>query len=473
MRTGIVALLMLACLASPRTGSAETLSDSERLSQPLPKTFQRPRVLLYPPISLIGLESRQARDGSFEATWTAMITEFSAHRNIDIVWPQDVVKLVQRRPNYALLKAESVKRAEWGKESYSEVRLRDAIKKLSDSFDALLEIEYHLEGSNHVAEIALLLAQAQLEDGRTAESEAAFRLALLMNPNLSLKSGFDRPDAIRTLERVRLKMMNSDSLVEARDRLHSPSLERSTVKTSVRTYFTSDAVVAVIRTPSGRQIERQRLTDDSTGDASRLVSRIAATLPFGYERKVRERRRFYVDTTMGGLGYASTPLGFFPHYQLSGSMNLVLGNAVSLEGSLHASNSGRDWSEHLREDLITLRARLMAGGQITRRRWSIFAHLGLEVGHRSAVIITTNVDCKFFSREDNIPPALCDFDSDFDRSEGSILMGLAATAGGRLVLTRRLFAVTRLDVSNHLIQSTAHEFQWPLGVHLGLGYQLK
>ena len=180
----------------------------------------------------------------------------------------------------------------------------------------------------------------------------------------------------------------------------------------------------------------------------------------------------YLDTGFNSFFFANSPLAIFPHGGLSTSAALILFKRLSIEGNFTLSASGRDAQEHLRADITTARFRVSGGIHGRSKRLSGFAHLGLQVDRQSEVIITTNVACKYFSREDNVPPILCNFDSDFNQTAPSWSVGPAISIGGRIRLLASLYLIARLNAATYIYTSNENDLDWPLGGSISLGYRL-
>ena len=447
--------------------------DAEQLSRPLPTAFNQTKVLIYPAVSFAALASP---DGSVKedqgALERAVLEQLKSYANLRIYSPDTVRVGVRKRKGYDMNRAEALERARWGQESYSQVRLPSAIKKLKSALMLLIEIEYHLENPLAVAQIALTLGQALLEAGQVSEAADAFKHALVLQPTLRMRRDYDRPDAIKAFEQARRGLAKAGDAPERRDALADLSVKRANIRTSIRTYLLPQEIVAVIRTPQGRQIERQAISDDHVGDASRIASRIFATLPFGYLSRARQTKSLFIDTGFSGFTYATSPVGAFPHFGLQTNATFVVAEKLSLEGTLQLGSSARDRHEHLRKNLNTVRARVAAGLHSTWGRWSGFAHFGLQVDYQSEVVITTTVACKYFTPSDDVPPTLCDFDDDFDRSDGTWSVGGGVSIGARFRVLDPIFLVIRVSGAAYAFQTEPTDFAWPVGASFALAYQL-
>ncbi len=465
----IVAMLVI----SFSTAWGKTQSDTARLSHPLSDEFRRTKVLLYPPITFAGLENSKVHQSALEdPLWSNLSGELQKYANLKLYLPEVVRDGIRKRRRYAVNRAEALERAKWGKEAYGEVRLKSAIDKLKSAIKLLVEIEYYQEDSLQLARIVLTLGQALLEAGHLTDARDAFKKTLLIQPSIRMRKGFDRADAVKAFEAARRSLIEAGDAVLMRDLLAETSGKRANIRTSVRTYLSKDEAVIVIRTPQGRQVERLQRTQDPQADGSRLASRIFATLPFGYAPENMRGRRLFLDTGFGAFAYANSPVGLVPHFAVQTNSTLIVADKLSLEASLQLASSGRDHHEHLRKDLNTVRVRFGAGSQIEWNRWSLFGHIGLQVDYQSPVLITTTVACKYFSKEDQVPTTLCDFDGDFDRSDASWSVGGGASLGARVMLAKPIYLIARASTAAFAFQTAANDFSLPLGVSISLGYQL-
>ena len=453
--------------------------DIMRLSAPMPPEFKRTTVSIFPLLDGDQLKSRVPNDRPPPKAWTAFVKALSNYSNLRIRAPRSTSLRFRSAVNrYGPYRA-ARRLAARGVREFGEVRLKDAERTLGEAIKTLIELRVHLIEKRFVAKLCLTRGQALLESKRPTDAEAAFQLALRLDPTVRMKSGYDHPKAVAAFDDARRSLLRRDD---------SPSLRNTSALTSAYstsrrpTYYRwvghgvygrrdGQALEIVIDSPRGVQLERQRLTDSPEKDGELLASRVHATLPFGrWSRRKGGYLKVMSDVGFSGFAYLTSPVGGVPHYGVSSTFGLLVGGRLSLEANVQLSVSGRDFHEHLRENLTTLQLRLGGGIRGRSGRFGGAVHLGLSVDRLSEVVITTTPACKYFTPKDGVPRTLCDFERDFDRTEAAWSVGPSISIEGRFKLLDQLEFVTRVYATVDVFRTVEHGFAWPVGATTGLGY---
>ncbi|MEE2789605.1 MAG: hypothetical protein VX589_19860 [Myxococcota bacterium] len=462
---------MMMCVAWCPHAAAQAVSDEQLLSATLPEDFRYQRVEIYPIVDqrLIGASLEGKTPPQSPAVWRYFLEEISTFHNLTIVSPAATRAALRQRltTNRELRQALEIGRT--GIAAYREVRLVEAEPLLKDALNRLINLDYHVVAPEEVAQIALKLGQTHLEGKRKLSAQTYFQRALLIHPILRLNPDYDHPATIIAFEKVRAELTEQKYTTPPR----FGTFQRIPALGSVvRARLTNAFVELLVISKRGIQTFRQPLTSVPRADASRLASKLFACLPRGRAPRPLANAQLLLDSGFSGSLYTQSPLAPFANLGLSVTTNLILFERLSIEGNAEVSASGRDAQEHLREDLTTLNLRLGVGLQGVSGRLSGFAHLGLQVERLSAVVITTSVACKYFSRGDEVPTNLCDFDSDFNRTPPAWSVGPALSIGGRIRLIAGLHLIARVSAATFIFSTEDTGFDWPIGASIALGYQL-
>jgi len=367
-----------------------------------------------------------------------------------------------------------------GTREFGDVRLAAAEKSIGTAMRLLTSLRYHMVNPSFLAKLSITRGQALLEAKRPADAESAFQFALSIQPSVRLRSGFDHPQAVSAFEAARLSMIRSASDVTGNAgssiaALGSKTLNRIFYRWTGNAIYgrlTENQLEVVIDSPRGIQVERQTLTSNPVLDGEQLASRIHAALPFGrVSRDSRSSSDVLMNVGFAGFTHLKSPVGLVPNYGVNSTGAVVLAQGLSVEVDTQLSISGRDFHEHLREDIMSFQFRLGLGARGRIGRFSGSAHLGLQLDRLSEVVITTTAACKYFSPQDAVPRTLCDFQRDFDRIAASWSLGPALSLEGRFNLFDQVDLVARISAATYVFRTVEHDFAWPVGATAGLGYR--
>ncbi|MCB9551596.1 MAG: hypothetical protein H6705_06885 [Myxococcales bacterium] len=257
----------------------------------------------------------------------------------------------------------------------------------------------------------------------------------------------------------------------------SPPAPRSPPSAPARTSSAPASSPTASKSPSAPPPASASRPNPSTAtpiDAgSRLASRVRACLPFGWApRTVGHRARLFLDAGFDSYAFAHNPVEAFPNVGVAVHLSWLAAARLSLD--LHASlaTGERDPQEHLRQDIATARLWLGPGYDWQSDRFRATAHVGVEVATMSPVVLTTNAACKYWPPGAQVPPVLCDHDTDIDRFDRAWLVGPAITLGGTVRLVDQIYLALRVTGATYLFESADNGFGRPIGGSLALGYRL-
>jgi len=355
---------------------------------------------------------------------------------------------------------------ERGYANYREVRLKETISDLKLAIQIFKELGQEIIKPREVARALLTLGQAQLEQGEPLDAARSFQEALWIDPSLRLRPGYDHPEAVKSLEEARFYLIQQSQLRgNTRPLPQRPPKEHFLLIARLH----PDRLEIAIHSRRGLSFEQQSLELPPREGASRLASRIRACLPFGHRPKRQRRRHLYVDVGLESSLFLKAPVESFYSVGLGLSLEWLFAEHLSLALSGGISNSNRDYSEDLREDLLSLHLFLGPGYHGRWGRLSYSGHLGAELGFFDELIQTTNPACKFFSVEDQPPLGLCDHQRDVQRTPQNFSLGPALSLGLKLKLVGPTFMALSLRGSSFVYERYESGLGYPVGGYLGLG----
>lgn len=476
-RVWLAALALLVCI--PGLGhSATPVSDVEVLGRGLPDGFQRPRILIFPLIDQRQLRvdeqvGTSAAEMPLPAAWTAFLETLERTPNLGVLGPANTRRLLQKDRAYQSALALAVKAMNRGYRDFREVRLSSAVESLETAIAALIALEHQVVRPREVARACLTLGLAHLEQKSDSSAENAFRQALLIDPSLRLRPGYDHPKAILAFARARQSLTKTAPPPPPGFSARSPSSRGTKARYEIRARALPNRLELTIRSPVGVRVESQPLSENPSDDGSRLASRVIACLPFGSAPSTALfNPELTLDAGFGSFVFAQAPVSAFANLGIGVNLSYLAAPNISMEVDLTLSNSNRDRQEHLRRDVGTWRLRTGPGFQWKRGGLRLFGHIGIEMAGHSAFEFTTNPACKYFSPDDQLPPVLCDFDRETEQNPSTWFLGASVSMGARLTLVRQFYIAGRLNAVGYAFESRRSTLAWPIGAYLGLGYRL-
>jgi hypothetical protein len=292
------------------------------------------------------------------------------------------------------------------------------------------------------------------------------RAALLLDPTLKLREGYDRPDAVAALERARAALLAA----ETRPREFTVADTSRTVAIYGR--VVGERLEVAIHSAGTLTVEAQPLGADPAADGDRLASRVWACLPFGSApRKRGHRSEVLLDAGFGYHIFTTAPVTF-GNFGIGANLSWLVAPHLTLDAQLSVANSGRDAEEDLRQDIVSSRLFLGPGYSTGTSRLRGAVNVGLEAAVASEVVLTSSAACKYFTEDDAPPSALCDHDRQIDRGDAGLLMGAGLSVSGGVRLVNQVFLTLRLHVAHYLFDPSGTELGLPVGGQVALGYRL-
>jgi tetratricopeptide (TPR) repeat protein len=470
-------LAALVALGGPAVAAAASPdSDAERLVDGLPKNFEEPVVVLLPlldqrPLALDGATAELEPPPA----WKAFMADLSGKANLDLVDEREAIERLRREPSYqrGLQAAQAI--AYRGQGQHREVRLKEAAQTLAEAIAAFRRIGHHVVDPREVARASLTRGLALLEQGDELQAAAAFEEALMLDPGLRLRPGFDRQETIDVFERTRQQLLaeGPPPPTEAGpDRRRLAGLPSPAVVVRARVVpgrgEQPDRLEVSYRVSGGLQEDVQPLGGDPADDGSRLASRVWACLPFGKApRAPRERRYFYLDSGFTWFTYLRAPVELFSNFGAGVSASWMFAPNFTLDARVSLTNSNRDREEDLRADVATIRGALGTGYTATWGRLRLFASVGFEAASPDEVVTTGVAACKYFEPEPGGPCA----PGEIDRVGRTLHIGAAVGVGASLRLVDDLSLTLRVDGAEYFYETDDDGLGRPLGAQLGLGWR--
>ena len=458
--------------------AAGPVSDIESVGVGLPDGFKRPQIVVYPLIDQRRLEiDEQVGTSATEMfppeAWQAFLDTLGQAPNLSIRRPANTRRSLQNDRAYQSALALAVKAMNRGYRDFREVRLESAVESLETAIAALLALEHQVVRPREVSRACLTLGLAHLEQKNDSSAESAFRQALLIDPSLRLRPGYDHPKALLAFARARQALTKGGPPPPPGFSARSPSNGGNGARYEIRARALPDRLELTIRSPVGVRVESEPLGDDPAEDGSRLASRVIACLPFGHAPNVAAfSPELTLDAGFGSFLFARAPVSAFANLGVGVNLSYLAAPSISMEVDLALSNSNRDRQEHLRRDVGTWRVRAGPGFQWQGGRFRLFAHVGVEVAGHSAFEFTTNPACKHFSPADELPTVLCDFDREIEHNDSAWFLGASVSMGARVTLVRQFYIAGRVNAAGYAFESQRSALSWPVGGYIGLGYRM-
>lgn len=475
----VVALCALGVLAAwlAPADAATPESDAARLNAGLPPGFRRPQVVIYPLVDQRQLTVDEQDGTSAEAlpppaVWTALVDTLRDAPNLAVETPALTQRAITDDLGYRRALELAQATAERAHRDYREVRLEAAAEGFEAAIDAFIKLEHHVVAPREVARAALTRGLALLESGQPVLAERALRQALLIDPRLRLRPGYDQPRAIEALDAARRSLLTDGPPAPDDFSARTPLPPQRARAYVLRARALPDRIEVTVRSAAGISVESEPTTGEPADAASRLATRIHACLPFGRApHRPGHRARLHLDAGFDSYAFAQNPVDPFANVGVAVHASYLAASHLSLD--LHASlaTGERDPQEHLRQDVTTLRMWLGPGYDRQSGRLRLSAHVGVEVAMMSPIELTTNAACKYFGPGE-APSVLCDVDTDIDRFDRAWLVGPALTLGASVRLVDQVYLAMRVSAATYLFESVDNGFGAPVGGSLALGYRL-
>ena len=471
-------ILATSCLIGARVYAAPK-SDVAQLRTQLPTNFERQVVSIFAATDFAHLRNRPSSATSLPDYAQQLATALSAYQNLRVFGPKSSQKRLRRKLNRLVQFKRAKNRVRLGQKAFEEVRLADSARLLGEATTSLIALRYHLIEPDKVAAILVMRGQAYLESKKVIEAQTAFSRALQLAPAYRLNRELERPELVNAFEQARIRLLRTQGGRSLSQGINFTqelgALEaryQSWTGHSIYLSVHEQQLEVVIDSPFGVQIERQALSTNTTSDIERLASRIHATIPFGQVSKRHLPSLFAFDIAMTAGAHAATPVGLLPNYGVAGGIRLRTTEGITLRAGGLVALSNRDFHEHLRENVVITRTDISGGYEWSAPRFMLGVNLGVQLERLSAITMTTNPACKYFSSRSDVPSALCDFDSEVDSIAASWSVGPMAGGEVAFALSKRLWVAGRIQSAVSLFKTVETDFDWPFTVSFGVSYNV-
>lgn len=481
--TWAVLLATLLALWAQLAGAAPA-PDAARVLAPMPDTFKRPTVLVYPVLDLAPLGGAEppAAPTRVEA-FEAFVSALGRYPNLKVVAPPNVAVRIRARKVWLEGAREATVRADAGRDAYAEVRLETAARYLKEATTLFHNIEHEFVDARAVARTELTRAATLLEKGDVLEANDAFVAALNADPRIRLRADYDRPETLAALERARETLLrepqpppqfarwpagesNQPELFIVRTRHHAARGDEP-ARLEVVLVSSNGTVL-----PESQPLPAELNADEA---GSRLASRLFACLPFGAPEGTRKvTREVRLDAGGAYFVYLENPLEAFGNVGAGVDFTFQLARNISLKSLFMVANSMDDQSAQLREDVVTFRAAFAPGFETRFGPVWFEAHVGLEGASPGAFVTSSSVYCRQF---DDVAQGIgydaCLASGGLDRTPRRVLVGAHGSLGGGLDLVDDLYLALRVQAAEYFFSNGSSDLGRPLGGVIALGYRLR
>lgn len=484
---GLAAFVLLLAAWAGAFAAAPS-SDAQRLRDGLPPGFRRTVVHVYPVIDSrpLGAETPSAAGSAF---FEAFLTELGQFANLDLRLPARTLARIKARPAFQVQEQFARSKAEEGLEDYRQVRLDAAAQHLREATELFQKLEYvHLD-PRFVGRAELTRGLALLERGDSVDANAAFTQALQADARLRLREKFDRPESVAAFERARTTLLSDLPAPEHFAEWPGAEPPATDVYVLRARLLPADAgrperLEVILIATGGVQPDVQAVAAPEA--ASRLATRVWASLPFGRAQKEKgDGREIRLDAGFAWFLFGQNALGtgIFNNVGAQSSFSFSVARNVGLQATFTVANSGRDTEEDLRADIVTYRGFVGPGYETRIGAWRFDAHVGVEAASPGRVVTTDNVYCKFDpegtaaseSGAEGTQPSIfaAPCGDDISSTGRTLLIGAALTAGASYDLVDQLYLSLALNAAEYLYEMSEADLGRPIGASLSLGYRFR
>ena len=418
----------------------------------------------------------------------AVQTELSLFPNLNIVIETSQAISTSSRGSHRLM--ELAQELTLGAlQAYRQVDLERAQSSLDAAIELYRQSKRVLIAPYEVGYLYLLRGVISVEQGQLVRGSLAFQKALLIEPTLRLKEGYDNEIVLRSFN-LTLDQLRSLSIPELIRLAERPEWGNSTalrvvlvrVEKSVESllYFSPFSQTTRANSPDEsafirRELEpkyRERFSWDDPSLASRIASRIWICVPLerrsssasypplpfrlsaGWTSNLLIRSPVSTLAQFGGFAQVD--------YQLISQLELSLGGMWS--------NSTRDQDQNLMKSFSAWGGVIGPRWHRKWRRWWASAGLLFQVTRLGETKITREVGCKYFDLNVPLPPEICSPERDIRHISSVWQFGPRLELDGGLMIAQKLMIGFRLFSAIELFEIENSPFGLPIGLGVHLGY---
>ena len=371
--------------------------------------------------------------------------------------------------------------------AYREVDLERAEASLDSALELMTQARQVIIEPKKVARLYLFRGVISVEQKQYLHASLDFQRALLLNPKIRLKRGFDHELVLQVFGEVirQLRGLSPLELVRLAERREwvsqrAPALVLIKVKTDLfsllyrsplQPQLTRVDLLSLGRVTPADLVSREHYAWADPELANKLASRIWACLPL---RRLRASSTLTHPFNIAGGWQLSTPLRtpVSSLAQFGAFVKLAWRVLTQLDFQLGGawSTSSQDVQRDLTRPLNAWS--VYFGPQWTKRWRRAWVSIGVmvESSWLSGSSVTRAVGCKFFDLSYAVPTEICDPQRDIRQIESSWNFGPRFELSSGFRIAEHLLIGAQFFSSFEFYRSTPHPFGWPLGGGVLIGY---
>ncbi len=370
-----------------------------------------------------------------------------------------------------------------GLERYKDLRIGPAITVLDQGVTAALADFLDVFSPDLVSDLYLYLGLSHLENGNPALAHVAFKNLFWATPDRRFPRGYFPPDAEAELRSAALDFLRTypkETYLGSVERtVQFVTRYRLAVVCYVFATGNDQATSRIeVRVFEGRGKGRGTVglgsmagfpfagQDDAAERVSRVLTAWAACVELpSRELKVRQKPRFFMDTSGAYLLYLKVPTRKLFHNAGFG-LGLAWQAAEGLDvfGRVSIFESFPDSYGDLLEGFWSIRGVVGVGYSLVGDWGRVFVHSGLDINYLSDFASTTDPQCKFWPDD----PNRC-VSSRIKRP--SYLVGINGAVGVNVRLAGPIYLMAQVGSTGYFFSNNSSpEVNFPFIAELGLGY---
>ena len=426
-------------------------------------------------------EELEIKSPSYSNIESYITSYIDSHPGFDRVLSHEIIGKIVSEPTYTshLSHARSYKGRGIG--LYKNFELERSIDELFKAREEYLLANQDLVLVDEVSEVYLYMALSYLESVPIRETDAylIFLQLARLNPYYSIAEGYYSPKTVEVMNHARRNLLQDSRTLLVRDDMHrlsnftSSELILSGYYVQTLSGFELHLVVfdGALREISFHEKILLAGVDNIDRDRTdRLLSRFVACLtvkaPPEIPRGEREKGHIYLSTTFNQNMFIKTPTrNRFINRGAVLSGTYMLFEDFGLVMRFGALSSSPDVDGDLLNDFVTLRFGL-GTSLVLRYDWfRLFVETGLEFGHISDHMVTTNVNCKAFGSDDPDCPT-----GSIQRQIDGWNFGIHTSIGFGLQIVGPVFITISGNSTFYFLQQD-DDLNFPMGFRVGFDYR--